>query len=398
MNGNQAAFLGAGVLGLVLFLYFLGSILGLVVFVGIGCGLGLLAEHIYPSPYRNGRLSATGLGLSGALVGGFFLGHWGPSVAGVYLVPSLIGALGVSAGLRGKVRYDRLKLLEDHQAAAGDDPLLMSLIEDYRLLKSVGKGAFAKVYQAVPDRTLREADSVAIKVFSESALETDDFVGRVEREVALCQKLNHPNIMKILKSGQQNKVHYLIMEFVAGTTLRHKMNQGRMELGEACKLLSELSLALGHAHSQGIIHRDIKPDNVMLTSSGPKIMDFGLARLEGKSDLTQTGTAVGTPHYMAPEQVLCNRELDGRCDQYSLGAVAFEMVTGEKLFDGEQTVQIAMQTVQDAPRDPRQLRPEVPERLAKCILRMLAKAPGDRFANMELAAQEFQAYLPGRVS
>ena len=394
---EQVYLLGSGLLALVLLgllISALGNIIGLAVVVAIGCGLGMAAESIYPSPYNYGRSSATVLGLSGAFTGSLLLGHWGPSVAGVYLIPSLCGALGVSGALRGKVWYDRVKAMENYQAIGGTDALLMSQIEQYRLIRLLGQGGFAKVYQAVPDRTLREADSVAIKVFSESALQTEGFFGRVEREVALCQKLDHPNIVRILKADEQDSVHYIVMEFVSGETLRKRMQQGKLELDEAVKLLSDLASALGHAHSQGVIHRDIKPDNIMLSAAGPKIMDFGLARLEGTSDLTQTGSAIGTPHYMAPEQVLCEKVLDGRCDQYALGAMAFEMLTGEKLFDGDQAVLVVMQHVQEAPRNPRDLRPEISEALARCVLRMLSKNVDDRYPTMESLVEELKQIRP----
>jgi len=392
MGRDQIYLLGSGVLalvGLALLILVLGNLAKLAVVVIIGCGLGMAAESIYPSPYKHGHYSATALGLAGSFVG-CFLGSWGPAVAGVHLFPSLVGAVGVSVALRAKIHYDRGKALENFQAEAGGDPLLMSRIEEYRLIRVLGRGGFAKVYQAVPERTLREADAVAIKVFNEQALQTEGFLGRVEREVGLCQKLDHPNIVRILKSGEQNEVHYLVMEFVAGPTLRKKMDEGPMNLKEATKLLTELSSALGHAHSHGIIHRDVKPDNVILTAGGPKIMDFGLARLEGTSDLTQTGSAIGTPHYMAPEQVMCEKNLDGRCDQYALGAMAFEILTGQKLFDGDQAVLIVMKHVQEPPRDPRQLRPEIPEPLARCVLRMLAKERDQRYPTLEAAVADLK--------
>jgi serine/threonine protein kinase/uncharacterized membrane protein YeaQ/YmgE (transglycosylase-associated protein family) len=400
MAREQVYLLGAGLLALLvlgILITLLSNLVGLAVIVALGCGLGMLSESIYPSPYNHGRASATGLGLAGACIGSFFLGHWGPALAGVSIVPSLLGALSVSAALRGKVRYDRIKALEDYQAS-GDDPMLMSQVEQYRLIRLLGRGGFAKVYQAVPDRTLRESESVAIKVFSESALQTEGFFGRVEREVALCQKLDHPNIVHTLKADEQNKVHYIIMEYVAGETLRKRMQQGRLEITEAVQLITDMASALGHAHAQGVIHRDIKPDNILLSDKGPKIMDFGLARLEGTSDLTQSGSAIGTPHYMAPEQVLCEKNLDGRCDQYALGCMAFEMLTGEKLFDGEQAVFVVMKHVNEAPRNPRDIRPQISEALAGCILRMVAKKADDRYPTMEALVSDLKKIRPEAVA
>ena len=401
MNRESIELFGYGLLLLcllVMLLMALGNILGLTVIVAIGCGLGVLSESIYPSPYNNGRLSATALGLAGALVGSFFLGQWGPHLAGVYLIPSLVGAIAVSALLRAKVRYDRLKAIEEYTAGAGDEPLAMSLVEHYRLIRFVGSGGFAKVFQGVPDRTMRESESVAVKIFTEGALDQADFVARIGREVALCQKLDHPNIVRIMKADEQNKLHYIVMEFVNGETLRQRMKQGRMEIPEAVNLLIELAGALAHAHSKGVIHRDVKPDNIILTASGSKIMDFGLARQEGTSDLTQTGSAIGTPHYMPPEQILGEKKLDGRCDQYALGAMAFEMLTGEKLFDGDQAIHVVIKHVQDEPRNPREIRPQISEALANCVLKMLKKERDERYPDMEAVVKELTTLKPEAVA
>lgn len=401
MNRETFQLIGYGALILILFAVFivvLGNLLGLAVLVGIGCGLGILSESIYPSPLNHGRLSATALGLTGAIVGNVVFGAWGPSLSHVYLIPSLLGALIVSALLRAKVRYDRLRRIEDYTAAAGEEPLAMSLVEQYRLIRFVGSGGFAKVFQGVPDRTLRESESVAVKVFSENAFEQEDFVARIGREVALCQKLDHPNIVRIHKSDEQNKLHYIIMEFVNGETLRARMKRGRMEIPDAVNLLIELAGALAHAHSKGVIHRDVKPDNIILTTHGCKIMDFGLARQSGTSDLTQTGSAIGTPHYMPPEQILGEKQLDGRCDQYALGAMGFEMLTGQKLFDGDEAIHVVIKHVQEEPRNPREIRPQISEALANCILKMISKDRDHRYPDMDAVVAELKALKPEAIA
>ncbi len=401
MNRDTFQLIGYGLLLIALLfvvIKVLGNLLGLAVMVGIGCGIGLLSESIYPSPFNNGRISATAIGLTGALVGNAIIGAWGPSLAHVYLVPALVGALIVSAILRAKVRYDRLRHIEDLTAAAGSEPLAMSMVEQYRLIRFVGAGGFAKVFQGVPDRTLRESDSVAVKVFSEAAIEQVDFLARIDREVALCQKLEHPNIVRIYKSAEQNKLRYIIMEFVKGETLRTRLKQGRMDIPEAVNLLIELSAALAHAHSQGVIHRDVKPDNIILTAQGAKVMDFGLARQAGTSDLTQSGSAIGTPHYMPPEQILGEKQLDGRCDQYALGAMGFEILTGEKLFDGEEAIHVVIKHVQDEPRNPREIRPQISEALANCILKMVSKDRNDRYPDMDAVVKELQSLKPEAIA
>lgn len=399
MDREQLALLGYGVLAVVLFmgtLVLLGNLLGLAVILALSFGLGSLAEHLYPSPYHYGRWQAVATGLAGSLVGSYFLGQWGPSLANIYLIPTLIGAVAVSAGLRAKVWYDRVKKLEEYQAMVNiDDPLLMARLEETRIIRLLGTGAFSRVYQAIPERNLRESESVAIKVFKESALaEDDEMAGRIEREASVCERLQHPNIVRILRSGKENKIHFLVMEFVEGATLAAKLEQGPMDLQEAVQILVELASALGYAHSQGVVHRDIKPENVMLTKKGPKIMDFGIARLAGTATLTQTGSTLGTPHYMSPEQAIGERELDGRCDQYSLGCLAFKMLTGETVFPNSQPVIVVTKHVQEAPRNPRDLRPAISEALAAVVLRMLSKKREDRYASMDGLVAELRSLNP----
>ncbi len=397
MRKDRWALFGSGLAVVTLLIWFLSmlpSIIGLVMVALMGCGLGMAAEAIYPSPYEHGRWSSTAMGLSGAFIGSLFLGHWGPSIAGVHLIPALCGTIAICGALRGKVWYDRVKTLENYQATAGSDPLVMSVLAEYRVIKLLGSGGFAKVYQSLPDRTLRESESVAIKIFGESAQQIPNFKERTEREVSLCQKLNHPNIMRIHRSGEFNSIHYIVMELVSGESLRTKMDKGPMAIDEALGLLIKLAEGLAHAHSAGVIHRDIKPDNIMLTSNGPKIMDFGLARLEGLSDLTQTGSAMGTPHYMSPEQIQGNKTLDGRCDQYSLGAVGFEMLTGQKVFDGDQVIAVMNKQLTAKPPNPSELRPEIPASLSSILLKTLLKAPDSRYASMDELATALKAEIP----
>jgi len=176
------------------------------------------------------------------------------------------------------------------------------------------------------------------------------------------------------------------------------MKQGRMEIADAVNLMIELAGALAHAHSKGVIHRDVKPDNIILTPHGCKVMDFGLARQSGTSDLTQTGSAIGTPHYMPPEQILGEKALDGRCDQYALGAMGFEMLTGEKLFDGDEAIHVVIKHVQEEPRNPREIRPQISEALANCILKMISKDREDRYPDMDAVVAELKALKPEAIA
>lgn len=383
----------AGLLLLGALFYVLNNLVGIVLLLAMGCGLGLAVQHLYPSSVVHGKAIATAHGLAGALIGQWLLGSFGPSLAGVALVPSFLGALLVSFALRQREKIKRAETIESFSGADSSDPMIGMRLDNYRLSRFLGSGAYARVYEAFPDESLDSTKAIAFKVFSEAALKSDGFLERLSREVALCQSLNHPNIVKVLGSGQEGKVHFLKMEYIQGTTLTSRLEAGRLDLRQVLEWTRALASGLAHAHSAGVIHRDIKPDNILLGPDGPKLTDFGLARLEGTSSLTQSGSAIGTPHYMSPEQVKAEKTLDGRCDQYSLGCVVFELLTGDKLFEGDQAVHVILKHVQEAPRDPRLLRMEIPERLSNAILKMLAKTPAERFSSMEAVVEELDWIL-----
>ena len=407
MSRDHIYLMGMGLGGIISFailILVVSNVMGILLVLAIGCGLGLAANHFYPSPYEHDRVQATVVGLGGTVLGNWLHGVFpfslldalSPHVKGVSLLPSLLGAVVVIFGLRYKATQDRIKTLEAYKAKAEEDSLVLSLVEDQRLIGFLGSGAFSRVYKAVPDRTLNEREAVAVKVFNDNALKSEGFVERMQREVALCQSLNHPHIVRTFKSGEQEKVHYLVMEFVAGETLASRLARGPMGVMEAVKLIREIATGLGHAHSKGVVHRDIKPENILLSENGPKIMDFGLARLAGTSTLTQSGSAIGTPHYMSPEQVVEEKNLDGRCDQYSLGCVGFEMLTGQKLFDGEQAVLVVMKHVQEEPRNPCSVNPDVPKVVGETIVKMLAKKRDDRYPNLEEVVEALSKVIVAR--
>lgn len=382
---------------LVILVLVLQNIFSVAVMVAIGCGIGYAADSLFSSRHSKGMMGAAVLGMAGALVGNLFLtpilraiiGSTGPSLANVSLLPSFLGATLLGWLMRTRTTLDRVKALDDYKASGdSSDPLLMTQLAEYRIVRFLGSGAYSRVYTGLPDKSLRETEGVAIKIFTESALASDGFIERLKREVELCQSLDHPNIVRVFTSGEQNGLHYMVMELVEGKTLAGRMKAGRLSLREAVDLTIDMASAMAHAHAKGVIHRDIKPENVVVSKSGPKIMDFGLARLEGTSSLTQSGSAIGTPHYMAPEQVLGEKKLDGRCDQYALGGVAFEMLTGEKLFDGDQAVLVLMKHIEEKPRNVCDMYPDIPQALGQIVMRMLAKKADDRYPNMEAVVEE----------
>lgn len=257
----------------------------------------------------------------------------------------------------------------------------------YKIKSELGRGGMATVYRAHDPSSNRE---VAIKLLPPELMHNLITRSRFKRELKLIASLEHPAIVPVYDVGEDEGQPFFVMRYMSGGSLTDVIKKGAFSLQDAALIIERLAAALDHAHARKIIHRDIKPDNVILTSHGPKIMDFGLARLEGATTITQTGIAIGSPHYMSPEQGLGERELDGRCDQYALGVVAFEMLTGEKLFEGDQPVQIVVKQVKEPPRSPSALRPEVPDQLSRIVLRMLSKKREERFASMDQVVEQLK--------
>src|SRR6185369_3015250 len=200
-----------------------------------------------------------------------------------------------------------------------------------QILELIGRGGMGFVFKARQPHLDR---FVALKLLPDSLAHDPQFAERFNREGRMLARLNHPNIVSIFDFGQAGGFYFLLMEYVDGVNLRQAMRAGRFSPAEALAIVPKICAALQYAHEQGILHRDIKPENILLDASGQvKIVDFGIAKLVGeeKSDvtLTATGTALGTPHYMAPEQLEKPSEVDHRADIYSLGVVFYEMLTGE---------------------------------------------------------------------
>ena len=214
---------------------------------------------------------------------------------------------------------------------------------------------------------------------------------RFNREVEVSNTLNHRNIVQLIDWGEEDKMLYLVMEIVDGDTLREETKEPMSE-ERFLELFRQISAGLEHAHQQGIVHRDLKPTNIMLTSKGIiKIMDLGLAKSASQAHkVTQTGDALGTPAYMPPEQI-SGGTLTPKSDQYALGIVAYEMLTGGRIpFEGdpEDPMKLIMQQLSEKPPPIREWRPSIPEALEKAINRMLEKDPNARFESM---AKAFEA-------
>jgi serine/threonine protein kinase len=258
----------------------------------------------------------------------------------------------------------------------------------YQITKLLGRGGMAVVFLA-QDLTLER--QVAIKVLPPDMAHDTKLVPRFQQEAKTAAKLDHPNIIPIYRVESEGGLDYFVMKYVTGQSLDQLLEQGPLSIEQARRVLREAALALGHAHKRGIVHRDVKPANIMLEADGRVILtDFGISKaLEGATALTGTGTIIGTPHYMAPEQAK-GHEVDGRADQYALAIVGHQILTGKQPFDGS-SHSILYKHVFEPPPRIFEARPDAPADLCAALDRALNKEPDKRFANME----EFAAALSG---
>jgi hypothetical protein len=269
------------------------------------------------------------------------------------------------------------------------DPLIGKRIGDYEVLRSLGHGAMGSVYQVVTAGSLQAADMWAMKLIKPDMAAEPDVVARFTREMKLVASLDHPNIVRAKESGEQDGAAFLVMEWVDGETLADRLEPGRPRptVDESLQWLRQIGSALEYAHARGVVHRDVKPANVMLTKKGHvKVMDFGLARAAHLTRVTATGTAVGTPAYIAPEQARC-LQADARSDQYALGVLAYELFTGHIPFESDDAMSIIIaKLTEPAPACPG-VAPEVDAVLRK----MLAPNPDDRYRTVAEATQALEA-------
>jgi serine/threonine protein kinase len=268
--------------------------------------------------------------------------------------------------------------------ATGDvselDIVREALSEEYELLEELGRGGMAIVYRARDRHLERE---VAIKVLPFSLAFDAEFVERFTREARTAAQLEHPNIISIYRVGKAGRVIYFVMKYVRGGSLSKIMSE-RQKLSppEIRKLLMEVGSALGYAHTRGIVHRDIKPDNIMFDEFGACVVtDFGIAKAGTSSRLTGTGMSIGTPHYMSPEQARA-QAIDGRSDLYSLGVVAYQALVGEVPYDGEDSFAIGYKHIMEPIPVPL-LDTSDERRLFEVIKRLIQKDPLDRFQKAE---------------
>ena len=259
----------------------------------------------------------------------------------------------------------------------------------YEIEREIGQGAFATVYLA---RDLKHERKVAVKVLhADPSSETGEL--RFIREIRLLARLQHPNILPLHDSGHVDTLLYYVMPYVGGETLRDRIDRERQLVPSvACNIARDIADALAYAHAQGVIHRDIKPENILLSAGHPVLADFGIARaidLAGVRQLTRTGRgSPGTPAYMSPEQLMGDKELDGRSDTYSLGCVLFEMLTGKPPFAGKEGF---VKRFTEDPPSPSSVRKDLPPWMDGIVTTALAKDPGDRYQTAQELATALTA-------
>jgi eukaryotic-like serine/threonine-protein kinase len=282
--------------------------------------------------------------------------------------------------------------------AVSDTLIGMMFDGRYRILRKLGSGGMANVYLAEDEELGRR---VAIKILNDRHANDDQFVERFRREAKNAAGLSHPNIVSIYDRGEAEGTYYIAMEYLEGRSLKERIvAQGPLPIASAIEIARQILRAVGFAHRRQIVHRDIKPHNVLLVQDGPgdgderfKVTDFGISRT-ATSQMTEAGSIVGTAQYLSPEQAR-GAPVDQRSDIYSVGIVLYELLTGKLPFTGETPLEIAMKHLSEIPKAPSELRPEIPTDLDMIVLRALAKDPADRFESAEEMERELARVAGG---
>jgi len=265
----------------------------------------------------------------------------------------------------------------------------------YHILEQLGEGGMAVVFKAFDTRLERK---VAVKVISPFKQQDEKVLKRFEREAKALAQLSHPNIVKVLDFGEQGGLHYLVMEYLRGGTLKSRLGKP-IPCQEAARLLLPVAQALEFSHQRGIVHRDVKPSNLLFSETRELMLsDFGIAKILDAGDalrLTSTNVMIGTPDYMAPEQIH-SKDVDHRADIYSLGVVLYEMITGRKPFTAKTPIAVLVKSASEPLPNPKLFIPDLPGFIEGVLLKALAKKPQDRFENMESFACELRRMAEGQ--
>ena len=305
--------------------------------------------------------------------------------------PTTLEEILIEYGYVTKTQADRLRSgIEETKDAA-------SQIPGYKVLGKLGSGAMAAVYKA---KQLSLDRTVAIKVLPKRFTEKSDYVSRFYKEGKIAAKMNHNNIVQAIDVGEAGGLYYFVMEYVKGKTLYDDLAHGKIfEEKEALDVIIQLANALAHAHAHGMIHRDVKPKNIMINTEGVvKLADMGLARetSDVKAAMHEKGKAFGTPYYIAPEQIRGEVNIDGRADIYALGATLFHMVAGRVPFEGSSPSEVMRKHLKEPLTPPDHINTALSAGIAEVIEVMMAKKKQDRYNNVEELLLDLKAVRNGQ--
>jgi serine/threonine protein kinase len=284
------------------------------------------------------------------------------------------------------------------RAAQADKALPMEFFGEYKLLEKLGEGGMGAVYKA--RETLADR-IVALKVLRKNLAGNAGFAERFTREAKLAGSLQHPNIVACHNTGVERGVQFIVMEFVEGETMKTRLKNagGKLPEREVLKLIREIAAGLGHAHERGIVHRDVKPDNVLLGKDGSvKVSDFGTAKsFLDEESLTQSGIIIGTPHYISPEQVRADKVIDHRADLYALGGTMYHALTGHVPFDAPTALDIMRRHLHDELDSPADLTPGLSMGTLQIVTKLMAKLPSQRYQSADELIEDIDQVLKDQV-
>ena len=259
----------------------------------------------------------------------------------------------------------------------------------YEIIRKIGDGGMAFVYEA-KDRLLNR--TVAVKVLRPEFVDDEEFLGKFKREAEAVASLSHPNIVNVYDVGEDGKVHYIVMEFVDGQNLKDIIkNEGTLDEYTALDITKQIAKALGAAHKKGIIHRDIKPHNILISNEGRlvKVADFGIAKAVSSSTMTSTGSIIGSVHYFSPEQAK-GKYVGNTTDLYSLGIVLYEMIIGRVPFRGDSPISIALQHINDEIEFTQEEKVAIPQSVRTIIKKLTSKSSDDRYQSAEELIEDIE--------
>ena len=268
----------------------------------------------------------------------------------------------------------------------------------YRVESLIGTGGMANVYKAVvvgQNGPVPAGTEVAVKVLRQELMHDPDLVRRFKNESKAISLLNHPNIVKVYDVSVSDSLQYIVMEYVDGMTLREYLNErgGKLTSRETVHFISQILKALDHAHRNGVVHRDIKPQNIMLLDNGQlRMMDFGIARVSRAENQLTGGKAMGSVHYISPEQAK-GEETDRKSDIYSVGVMMYEMLSGKLPFDADDVVEVALKQISDQPKSLQELNPTIPHGLVEITEKAMAKLPANRYASAAEMLDALNAFV-----